>query len=168
AGFSSLISMMELTSRNLIDLGLKRKTAIVCVAVVSYLLGIPSARNLVLFGNQDFVWGVALMISGIFVAVAVMRYGVTVLREKEVLQNKNDWDLGAWWDKNIKFIVPILGIALLVWWLSLSATVYAPDDWYNPMSPYSVMTCLVQWGAVLAMLLWLNRWMAERIQSHTD
>ena len=94
---------------------------------------------------------------------------VNTLRwEKEVLQNKNDWDLGAWWDKNIKFIVPILGIALLVWWLSLSATVYAPDDWYNPMSPYSVMTCLVQWGAVLAMLLWLNRWMAERIQSHTD
>ena len=168
AGFSSLISMMELTSRNLIDLGLKRKTAIVCVAGVSYIMGIPSARNLDLFGNQDFVWGVALMISGIFVAVAVMRYGVTVLREKEVLQNENDWDLGAWWDRNIKFVVPMLGIALLIWWLSLSATVYAPDDWYNPLSPYSVMTCLVQWGAVLAVLWWLNSWMADRIQSQTD
>ena len=97
--------MMELSSRNLIDFGLKRKTAIACVAGVSYIMGIPSARNLDLFGNQDFVWGVALMISGVFVAVAVMRYGVTSLREKEVLQNENDWNLSTWWDKNIKFVV---------------------------------------------------------------
>ena len=37
-----------------------------------------------------------------------------------------------------------------------SATVYAPDEWYNPLLPYSVMTCLVQWGAVLTVL-----WAAE-------
>ncbi len=168
AGFSSLISMMELTSRNLIDLGLKRKTAIGCVVAASYLLGIPSARNLEFFGNQDFVWGIALMISGVFVAVAVLRHGITKLREKEVLQNGDDWNLGAWWDKVVSFVVPTLGVALLVWWLSLAATVYAPDDWYNPLSPYSVMTCFVQWGVVLMALWWLNGWMAGRLEKQAD
>jgi len=162
AGFSSLISMLELTSRNLIDFGLKRSTAIGCVVGVSYLLGIPSARNLDLLGNQDFVWGVALMISGIFVAIAVIRYGVTTLREKEVPAHGDDWTLGAWWDTVIRVVVPVLGVTLLIWWLSLSATVYAPDDWYDPTSYYSVMTCLVQWGAVLALLFCLNNWMARR------
>ena len=160
--------MMELTSRNLIDLGLKRKTAIGCVVAASYLLGIPSARNLEFFGNQDFVWGIALMISGVFVAVAVLRHGITKLREKEVLQNKNDWNLGPWWDKVVSYVVPTLGVALLIWWLSLAATVYAPDDWYNPFSPYSVMTCFLQWGVVLMVLWWLNSWMAGRIVKQVD
>jgi NSS family neurotransmitter:Na+ symporter len=44
--------------------------------------------------------------------------------------------------------------------LSLSATVYAPDDWYDPFNPSSVMTCLVQWGAAAAAFLALNRWLA--------
>ena len=61
-------------------------------------MGIPSARNLDLFSNQDFVWGIALMISGVFVAVAVMRYAVTLLREREKMQNENDWNLSGWWD----------------------------------------------------------------------
>ena len=114
----------------MIDIGLRRKTAIGCVVAASYLLGIPSARNLEFFGNQDFVWGIALMISGVFVAVAVLRYGITKLREKEVLQNGDDWNLGPWWDKVVSFVVPTLGVALLIWWLSLAATIYAPDDWY--------------------------------------
>lgn len=168
AGFSSLISMMELTSRNLIDLGLTRKTAIGCVVLASYLFGIPSARNLEFFGNQDFVWGIALMISGVFVAVAVLRFGVANLREKEVLLNRQDWNLGPWWDKVVSFVVPTLGITLLIWWLSLSATVYAPNDWYNPLSPYSIMTCLVQWGVVLIALFCLNGWIAGRIGEQQD
>jgi NSS family neurotransmitter:Na+ symporter len=44
---------------------------------LSYLLGIPSARNLNILSNQDFVWGLALMISGAFVAFMVIRYGQT-------------------------------------------------------------------------------------------
>jgi NSS family neurotransmitter:Na+ symporter len=48
----------------------------------------------------------------------------------------------------------------MVWWLSLSATVYAPDDWYDPFNPSSIMTCLVQWGLIIGILLAFNRRLA--------
>ena len=165
AGLSSLISMIELSCRNLVDLGLKRKKAIILLIPICYLFGMLSARNLEFFGNQDFVWGIALMISGVFIAIAVLYKGISDLRIKEIIDNKDDWDLGQWWDKTVTFIVPTLGVTLFLWWLSLSATVYAPQDWYNPFSPYSVMTCIVQWGIVLAALFLLNKWMVSSILS---
>src|SRR5690606_5531732 len=75
AAFTSLISMIELATRVLMDAGLRRPQAIACVGLFGFVLGIPSALSLNFLGNQDFVWGVALMISGAFVAFAVIRYG---------------------------------------------------------------------------------------------
>jgi NSS family neurotransmitter:Na+ symporter len=46
---------------------MKRSEAIMIVVAVVYLLGIPSARNLNLLSNQDFVRGVGLMLSGAFI-----------------------------------------------------------------------------------------------------
>ena len=162
AGFSSLIALLELPTRVLVDAGLKRSTAVVGVVGVGYLLGIPSALYLDFLSNQDFVWGVALMISGAFVAFATIRYGVTRLRERELLTDKNDMKLGRWWDVVLKFFVPVAAVVLLIWWLYISATVYSPDQWYNPFDLYSVMTAIVQWSVVLVLLLLINRWMAQR------
>jgi NSS family neurotransmitter:Na+ symporter len=53
-------------------------------------------------------------------------------------------------------------VVLLGWWLYRSATTYAPETWFNPLEPYSIMTCLVQWGLVLVVLIALNRWMSRR------
>ena len=39
-------------------------------------MGLPSAVSLQVFENQDWVWGLALMISGLFIAVAAIRYDV--------------------------------------------------------------------------------------------
>jgi len=164
AGFSSLIAQLELPVRIVVDAGVRRSRAIVFVVAISYLLGIPSARNLDLLSNQDFVWGVALMLSGAMVALAVIRFGVTKLRQEEVLHDATDWQLGRWWDITVKYVVPLAAIALLVWWLSLSATVYAPDEWYNPFSLYSVMTCLMQWAIAAGFLLLLNNWFVKRMR----
>jgi neurotransmitter:Na+ symporter, NSS family len=164
AGFSSLIAMLELPVRIVVDAGIRRSRAIVFIVVVSYLLGIPSARNLGLLSNQDFVWGVALMLSGAMVAFAVIRFGVEKIRRQEILPDKTDWQLGRWWNGDLKYIVPLSAFVLLVWWLSLSATVYAPDEWYNPLNLYSVMTCLMQWGIVTGVLLLLNSWFVKRMQ----
>jgi NSS family neurotransmitter:Na+ symporter len=110
--------------------------------------------------NQDFVWGVALMLSGGLVAFAVVRYGAARLRQTEILASGKDLNIGVWWDAMMRFFVPCAATVLLVWWLSLSATVYAPNDWYDPFNPSSVMTCLVQWGLAAAVFLALNRWLA--------
>ncbi len=164
AAFSSLISMIELATRTLVDWGLPRKKAIPAIATAGFLLGLPSAINLNFLGNQDFVWGVALMISGGFIAFAVIRYGAERLRKEMLAHSQDDWNPGRAWELLMRYVIPVEAIALLVWWMSLSATVYAPHEWYNPLNPYSVATCLVQWGTVLAIFYYLNDWMATRLK----
>ncbi len=162
AAFSSLISMIELATRVFVDGGLDRRKAIAVVGIFGFLLGIPSAINLDFLGNQDFVWGVALMISGAFVAFAIIRYGPARFRAEVIEDQPSDWNVTRGWDLLISLLVPLLAIVLLAWWLYLAASVYAPDTWYNPGDPYSVATCLTQWSAALLALLLLNRWMVRR------
>src|SRR5690606_15202310 len=67
AAVTSLISMVELTTRTLIDFGFNRRRAIIFVAAAGFLLGIPSAQNLNLLINQDWFWGVGLILRGAFI-----------------------------------------------------------------------------------------------------
>ncbi|MCP4450567.1 MAG: sodium-dependent transporter, partial [Planctomycetes bacterium] len=159
AGFSSLIAHLELSTRVLIDAGLKRPRAIIIVTIVIYILGVPSAISLNVLKNQDFVWGYALMISGALAALAVARYGASRLRKAELLADENDWKLGRWWDVILVGFVPLGAMTLLVWWLVKEAQ---PGTWYNPLDPTSVMNCLVQWFVVLSFLLFIGRWLARR------
>ena len=96
------------------------------------------------------------MICGAFVAFAVIRLGADKFADEINSREVSDWKVGRGWKTIIRYLVPVQAVVLLVWWIGLAATVYAPDDWYNPFNPYSVMTCLVQWGAVLAVLYALN------------
>ena len=163
AGFSSLIAQLELPTRVLVDTGMKRTKAIGIVVAVVYLLGIPSARNLNFLSNQDHVWGIALMISGAFVAFAIIRHGVSKIR-MELNVNDFDWALGNWWDLVIKLFIPFAAIILLIWWLWQSATVLAPDQWFNPFSHFSVMTCFAQWFIVTCIFVLFNRRIANQMR----
>ncbi len=156
AGFSSTIAMLELPTRILLDTGMKRTRSITLVVSVVYLLGIPSAKNLSLLSNQDFVWGIGLMISGAFIAFSIIRYGVTKMR-KELDSFPGDWPAGKWWSMNISLFIPAAALVLLLWWMFQSVTVFAPGNWYNPFNAFSVMTCLVQFLVVLLLFIFLNR-----------
>ena len=164
AAFSSLISMIELTTRIFVDSGLSRSKAVFSVCSVGFLLGIPSAMNTQILGNQDFVWGVALMISGALVAFAVIRYGPGHLRREEVNATPGDWGVGKGWGLIIQYVIPFLAAVLLVWWLYQTIAVYAPDTWYDPTDPYSFMTCVLQWGLVMVFLMLMNRWLVARLK----
>jgi NSS family neurotransmitter:Na+ symporter len=157
AGFSSLISMLELATRTLVDRGVIRKRALWIVVSVVYLLGIPSAMSLNLLSNQDFVWGIGLMISGALIAFYAIRYGVTKMR-KQVDTDQNDWRIKRIWEWIIKFFVPVAVTALLFWWLYLSVTEFAPESWYNPFYPFIIIICLLQWGFAIGLLfIWNNK-----------
>ncbi|MFC2115761.1 sodium-dependent transporter [Bacteroidota bacterium] len=156
AGFSSIISMFELSTRVLLDTGLKRSQAIGVVVLTVYLLGLPSARNLNLLSNQDFVWGIGLMISGAFIAFAIIRNKISLV-SSEINSIPGDWKVGKLWALSIRMFIPVAALALLVWWMFLSATVFAPEAWYNPFNPFSVMTCLAQFGLVLMIFILFNR-----------
>ena len=156
AGFSSLIAQMELPTRVLVDTGMNRKKALWIVVAVIYLLGIPSAHNLDILSNQDFVWSVALMLSGAFIAFAIIKEGVRKLI-REINVTANDWSVGSYWSITIRLFIPFAAVFLLVWWLFLAATEFAPGEWFNPLNPFSVMTCLVQWFFVTAIFVGFNR-----------
>jgi Ca2+-transporting ATPase len=163
AAFTSLISMIELATRTLVDWGMPRPRAVVLVAVAGFLGGVPSALNLTVLGNQDFVWGVALMISGAFVAWLVWRYGAARLQDET--STEDDWRLPRIWQPIIRWAIPLQAGILLVWWGWQATTpgfVGAGGHWYDPLNPFSLMTCLVQWVAVLVTLYLLNGWMSRR------
>jgi NSS family neurotransmitter:Na+ symporter len=159
AGFSSLIAQLELPVRVFIDAGMKRAKAIFVIVGVSYLLGIPSAVNLNILKNQDFVWGYALIIAGVLLAIVVIRYGANRLRKEDMTSEPDDWRLGRWWNWIIAGFVPLGGVTLIVWWLVQEAV---PGKWYNPLDPTSVMNCLLQWFIVVGILLVIGRRLARR------
>ncbi len=161
AGFSSLIAQLELPTRVCIDAGLSRPQAIGMVVGVSYLFGIPSAINLKILSNQDFVWGVALMISGAFVAFIVIQNGVSNMREEYLLGKGEDWAVSKMWVYVVKYFIPVAAVTLLVWWLADSVD----ENWYDPFQPASLMTVLVQWAGILLLLIAGNRWIVKRMSN---
>jgi NSS family neurotransmitter:Na+ symporter len=157
AAFSSLISMIELAVKVFVDTGLSRKQATIWICGIGFAFGIPSALNLTFFANQDFVWGVGLMVSGAFISYAVISFGVKDFRLKVINIRESDTKLAGWWDIILKYIIPVEVITLLLWWLYLSATEYAPDSWYNPVSPFSISTVILQWFVALGIVWFFNK-----------
>ncbi len=164
AGFSSIIAMFELPTRVLLDMGMSRSKAISLVVAVVYLFGIPSAKNLNLLSNQDYVWGIALMISGAFIAIAIMKLGVKQMT-LDLATIQNDWKLGRWLIYEMKYVIPVSAFILLFWWLYQSVTVFAPEAWYNPFNAFSLMTCVVQWLIVLTLFIVFNRWISRKTKT---
>ncbi len=164
AGFSSLIAQLELPTRVFIDAGLSRPMAIGAVVGVSYLLGIPSAVNLDILSNQDFVWGVALMVSGAFVALLVIRNGVAAMRDTYLTGQEGDWNVSRGWVYVVQYFIPVAAVVLLVWWLSQSIT----DNWYDPIATDSLMTVLAQWAVMMGLFYAGNRWITQKMTGRPD
>jgi len=161
AAFSSLISMVELSSKVFVDIGVSRKKAAILICGAGFLLGIPSAMNLEIFANQDFVWGLGLMLSGAFIAFVSIRYNIGEFTRKLVNTGGARPQNGAWFGVIIKYIIPVEVVVLLSWWIYRSATEFSPESWYNPFDTYSVATVLAQWVIILSLLLFFNQKIAQ-------
>jgi NSS family neurotransmitter:Na+ symporter len=161
AAWSSLIAMIELATRVLIDAGLARGRAILIVGAAGFLLGLPSALSLPFFRNQDWVWGVGLMLSGFFFALAARRFGLERLRREEINAPGADLRIGRWWTFLVGVVVPVEAVVLMVWWL-WQARGWDPEGWLDPFQPETVGTVLAQAAVVLVALLAANRWLARR------
>ena len=149
AGFSSLISMLELAVRNLIDFGVQRSTAVFWILAASFVLGIPSAMSLEILGDQDFVWSVGLIISGVLMAIAALKYGLSRMISEITAESEGDWPFPVWWSITVKFVAPFIGIALVSWWMI--------------ESPSFFFTCLVQWGTIILIFFLMNGYINNKI-----
>ena len=166
AAWTSLVAMIELASRVLRDLGLSRGRSIAIVGVAGVLLGIPSAMKIEFFQNQDWVWGVGLMISGFFFAVAVLKYGVTKWRETFINQEGSDIHIGAWWDWAIRLVV--VEAVVLAGWMLLGARGEDFTATWTLFSPYNIGSVVIQSVIALAIFILANKWLARTVARSRD
>ena len=163
AALTSLMSMVELSTRTLIDFGLKRKKAIIIVAIFGFILGIPSAIDIHFLTNQDWVWGVGLIISGAFISFSIIRYGVDKFRTEIINGYGSDVKIGKWYNFLIGFLIPVQVVVLVSWWL-ISSVSWDPE-WWNPFHSANAGTCIFQWGIFLIAFIALNKFMVKKTLS---
>ena len=164
AAFTSLISMVELSTRTLIDFGIKRKKAIIMIASMGFLLGIPSALDLNFLANQDWVWGVGLILSGAFISFSIIRYGVDKFRTEIINGYGSDVKIGRWYNFVIGILIPIQVVILISWWLFSSIGWDA--EWWNPFHAENFGTVIFQWAVVLSIFILINKMLVKRILQH--
>ena len=147
AAWTSLVAMIELAARVLMDRGVARGKAIAIVGAAGILFGIPSALNLDFFANQDWVWGVGLALSGFFFAFAVLKYGVARWRETFINHPDSDVHIGAWWDWAIRLIA-VEAVVLIAWWLwAARVNTLAAQPIGRPPSPSSAPTLWARYSS---------------------
>jgi NSS family neurotransmitter:Na+ symporter len=162
AALTSLISMLELATRFLVDLGLPRHRALPWVFLAAALMGLPSALSTDFFLNQDWVWGIGLMVSGALIALAVRSYGIARFRQEMVNGEGSDVRVGRWYDVLIGWAVPAQVAILVVWWFTLALG--WSESWWDPLATDSVGTCLFQWLTGAAVLILFNGVMVRRLR----
>ncbi|MBK9098749.1 MAG: sodium-dependent transporter [bacterium] len=161
AAFTSLISMVELATRTLIDFGIDRKRAIIIIASMGFLFGIPSALNIQFLVNQDWVWGVGLILSGAFISFSIIKYGVDKFRREIINGYGSDVKIGKWYNFVVGILIPVQVIILISWWLISSIGWDA--EWWNPFHAENFGTVIFQWTIMLILFIVLNKAMVKRL-----
>ncbi len=162
AGFSSLLSMVEMALRLLMDAGWQRPKAAIAAGLGILVLGLPSALSLSFLDNQDWVWGVGLLLSGLIFSFAAIKVGVNKIWDEYIAP---DSDLNAPWMFKLIYLFPLWFVIIFWWWIAQAASWY-PDTYMKwlPISEYTftVGTMVYQWGIVLVVALLTNNWIANR------
>ncbi len=159
AGISSLIAMLELITTNLNNFGIDRKRAALYGGIACFIFGVPSALSINFLDNQDWVWGVGLLISGLLTAVAMMVYGANKARAQ--LNEFSDINVGSWWTGLI-YLIPVMFIFLFGWWVQQSIGWY-PETWWHPFEVFNVGTMVFQWVILFVVCYALNGWFVKNV-----
>lgn len=164
AALSSLISMIELAARILMDFGLTRRRAVLWVGLVSAVAGAPAAISLAYFNNQDWVWGLGLILSGLFFMLAVIKIGarqfITVWAG---IKHAQKFYITLY---RILFyaLIPLEFVLMMAWWLIQSLSWY-PQTWWNPFETFSMGTAVGQWLLVIILAIIFNRIIVKKLNS---
>lgn len=164
AAFTSLIAQVEVMVRAFVDAGVNRVKAIKIVGIATFVLGVPSAISMNVLNNQDWVWGVALMLAGLFFCISVIPYGVKKFREEQLNHEDSNIRIGVWWDIVIKFLAPVQMAFLLVWFM-IQSYKENPVGWlafYDKDNISNVGAVVWQFVIVLVVLIALNKWIVKK------
>lgn len=162
AALSSLISMIELAVRILMDFGLRRKQAVVLITTITAVMGAPSAVSMDIFNNQDWVWGLGLLLSGFFFTFAVIKIGVNSFVENWLKPERGIKTVKTIFKILFYWVLPLEFLAMLIWWLVQSVQ-WSGESWWDPLEPFSLSTVFMQWIIVLVIGLFFNRRFNNRL-----
>lgn len=164
AAFSSLLPMLQLLIKNITDLSISKKNAAIIAIVCCVIMGFPSAYSLHIFENQDWVWGIGLIITGFFVAFGVAKYGPGKFK-KDFIDTDSDFLVPVSYFKIAIYAVLVLGVFLVYWWMSQG---YSANPWFdeqgnwNVFDVYSNASIVTQWGIVILIGLIFNKWIYKK------
>lgn len=122
------------------------------------MLGLPSAININFLNNQDWVWGIGLLLCGLFYALAVYKFGVDRFR-LQIINSCSDIQVGKWFNYAVLFF-PALLTVVVGWWFYQSIGWY-PDSWWNPFLTESLGTVVFQVGLTIGVFYLANNWLGN-------
>lgn len=163
AAFSSLLPMIELFMQNVADLNISKRNTLVFVIVCFIVFGFPSAWSLDYFSNQDWVWGVGLIVTGLFILIAVAMNNPVKFKESTI-DIGSDMILPSGFFRIAITANIAIGFFLIYWWLSqdYSSTWFNEKGQWDLFGTYSNASTITQWGIVILAGLLLNGYLYKK------
>lgn len=163
AALSTLIAMLEVAVRNLMDMGFTRKSATLAGTIFFLVVGSISAIDHRVFENQDMVWGVGVLMVGLLYGIASMKYGLDKIWKEDIDPCS---DIHVEWLWKLIRLCPIWFLFVWGWWIYDAATWY-PGEWYKfwPITTYMYTpgSMVVEWAILFAIMFALNGFMSKRL-----
>jgi neurotransmitter:Na+ symporter, NSS family len=159
AAFSSFLPMLQLFRSNMVQAGISGRMLAIILFMSFALFGFPSAYSLDFFTNQDWVWGIGLIVSGLFVSFATLKHGAIKFKE-ELIDQDSDFRIYNWFFKYALIFNMIVGVVLIYWWMSQG---YSANPWFNKLGVWNVIdvysnaTIVTQWGIVMFIGVLINK-----------
>ena len=159
SALTSLLPQTEVIVKNCIDFGVSREKAICVIMAACFVFGLPSAIDIRIFNNQDWVWGIGLLVCGLFYALAVYRFGIKKFRET-CIHPTSDFKIGGWYDWCI-VVYPCFLAVIIVWWLIQS--LQWSKNWWTVFAVDNPGTVIVQCALSIFICMVLNNKMNKKL-----
>ena len=161
AAFSSVISVTTCFSNVFIDVGMKRKKAIIIAVAAQAVVGLPSILSQDFLTNQDNAWGFGLIFGTMFIGFLAHKFGTEKMRTK-LINPVSDIKIGRSFNVLAGVVAPLTVLIVLIAW---SVSIIGGDSqWWNPFAVSSFGTMFMQWLIVFAAALALNKTLNAKIR----
>lgn len=170
AALTSMIATYENAVKNFVDIGWTRKKAIFVLTGGMLLLGLPSSLIIlpvhgtpmpVFLDNQDFVWGLGLVVSGAFIYFLVWKYGITRFRVNFINSSYADMKVGKAFDIIFKFVIPIELALMSAWFIFQTITGSMEEWWMGGIIGFFIM--MAQWILAIIGLIYVSRKVEDKL-----